>query len=258
MANFSTYFIAGLTLGCVCLGILIGGLLRGLLPKHHLSKSSQDLIKSAAGLMATLVALIIGLLVSSAKGTFDSANSGIAQVGAKAIALDRVLKRYGPETKESRDLLQKHVQVSIQRFASSESNASEDDAAIEAAAGIESIHDKIRDLKPKTDEQRQLQTQALQISEETLTALLQLLEQSQSDLPTFFVIVLIAWLAALFMSFGMLAPGHATAYGALLVCAVSISCAVFLILELNRPLQGAIQVSIVPLQKAASMMRKSL
>jgi len=257
MANMSTYFIAALTLGGVCLGGLIGAILRGILPKHHLSKNSRQLIKSAAGLMATLVALIIGLLVSSAKGTFDAANTGIAQIGAKAIALDRILKRYGPETKDIRDLLQKHVELSIRRLASAESISTEDDAAMEVAAGIETVRDKIRDLMPKNDNQRQLQTQALQTTDETLAALLQLLEQSQSDLPTFFVVVLIAWLSALFTSFGILAPPNATAYGALLVCAVSISCAVFLILELNRPLQGAIQVSIVPLQKASSMMRKS-
>lgn len=252
----STHALAGIVFGFVAAGGILGIVLRATLPNNHLHDESRDLIKTAAGLIATLVALVIGLLVSGAKQTFDSTAGDIAQVGVKVIALDRVLMSYGPEAKGIRDLLRGHVEASIEQLSGAATAENADDAAFEIARNLEEVREKIRALTPQGDTQRALQTQAVQLTDDAFTALLLLLEQSQNDLPTLFLVVLIAWLAILFASFGILAPANATAYVSLLVCAISISCAMFLILELNRPLAGAVQVSTTPLQKAAKIMRR--
>ncbi len=101
----SSLTIALISLACLSGGILLGAILRAFLPEHHLRDDSKDVVKTAAALIATLAALVLGLLVSSAKSSFDTMNSGVTQAGAKIILLDRVLARYGPEAKEVRDLL---------------------------------------------------------------------------------------------------------------------------------------------------------
>ena len=88
---------------CIFGGALLGLLLQGLLPQHHLRDNSKDTVKVVAGTIATLSALVLGLLVGSAKSSFDVTNTAIVQNGAKIILLDRVLAAYGLETKDLRE-----------------------------------------------------------------------------------------------------------------------------------------------------------
>src|SRR5215831_10307931 len=97
--------------GCIFSGALLGMQLQRLLPGHHLAKEMQDLVKLSAGTVATLTALVLGLLVSSAKSSFDNINAGIVQGSARLILLDRALARYGPETKPVREQLKRAVAV---------------------------------------------------------------------------------------------------------------------------------------------------
>lgn len=251
----SSTIVASATLGSICLGILIGVLLRIYLPTSHLHDDSKDIVKTAAGLMATLVALIIGLLVGSAKQEFDATGTGLTTVGAKIIALDRVLARYdrdGPDTmKSERVKLHKAVDRAVQEvWGEPQPNVI---PGVDLEMVIEQIHDRMRDENPKGEAQKVLQGQAISLCTDISHALWQLIEQAQNEPPMAFLIVLIFWLAVLFMSFGLLAPRNGTAICAMLICAVSISCAIFLILEMNRPFEGAIQVSSAPLTKAVSL-----
>src|SRR5205814_4539919 len=97
--------IAAITLACSVAGIAAGGWNRPRLPDHHLRDDAKDVLKTATGMIATLVALVIGLLVSSAKSSFDQANAGLNQGGTKLIMLDSLLSRYRTETAEARSLL---------------------------------------------------------------------------------------------------------------------------------------------------------
>src|SRR5947208_4634965 len=101
--------IGFLSAGCIFGGVLLGMLLQKVLPQHHLQSESKDTVKVGAGMLATLTALVLGLLVSSAKGSFDAMNAGIAQTGAKIILLAHVLADYGPATKEAREQLRHTV-----------------------------------------------------------------------------------------------------------------------------------------------------
>src|SRR6185503_5998663 len=95
---------------CVFGAALLGMLLRYVLPEHHFSSDTKDTVKLAMGLVATMAALILGLLVASAKSTYDAESSGVTQMAAKIIFLDRVLANYGDETKEARELFRRTVQ----------------------------------------------------------------------------------------------------------------------------------------------------
>ncbi len=209
-----------------------------------------------AALIATLAALVLGLLVSSAKSSLDTMSSELTQSSAKLIVLDRVLASYGPETKEARDLLRGSVATAIELVWPEEKTrqARVDNVGVEA--GIEKMQDKLRELSPRNNSQRLLQSQALQIAAELMQSRWLLIEQTQSPLPEVFLIILVFWLTMLFLCFGMLAPRNATVIAVLFVSALSVSGAIFLILEMNTPLSGMIKVSSAPLRKALDHLGK--
>ena len=239
----SSLAIASITLACMLGGLLLGLLLRHFLPEHHIRDDSKDIVKTAVGMMATLVALIIGLLVSSAKGSFDQTSAGITQGGAKIITLDHILARYGPEAKGVREQLKSVVADGIERIWPSESGRKSDLASAAKVAGMEDVYDKVRQLAPANEGQQYLKSQALQLAADLMQSRWMLVEQSQNDLPTAFLVVMIFWLIVLFAALGLLAPPNLTVLCGLFVCALSMASAIFLILELNRPLEGAIKVS---------------
>jgi hypothetical protein len=248
MINSQT--ICLISAGCIFGGALLGLLLYGLLPEQHLRDNSKDTVKVVAGMIATLSALVLGLLVSSAKSSFDATNSAITQNGAKIILLDRVLAAYGPETKDIREQLRRAVVAGIEMFWPEEKNGGSGMTAFERANAMEMIQTKLRELTPATDAQRQLLSQAQQISGDMLQARWLLIEQAQSALPMPFLVVLLFWLTMLHLSFGLFAPRNATVIIVLLISALSVSGAIFIILEMNHPLQGMIKASSAPMRKA--------
>lgn len=238
------------TFACITAGLMLGFFLRNRLPAHHLKDESKDAVKLGSGLVATMAALVLGLLVSSAKSSFDTMNDGLKQSGAKIIVLDRVLSKYGPETKETRALLRKNIENAMATIWPEEQNHRVDIATIENSGGMDAIQDRIRALTPQNDQQRMLHAQALQISNELSQTRWLLIEHTQNSLPTPFLVILICWLTLLYASFGMLTPWNGTVLTILLVCAMSVSSAIFLIREMNTPVDGIIKLSKAPFEKA--------
>jgi len=246
----SSLTIGLISVGCIFGGALLGLLLQGLLPENHLRDTSKDTVKVAAGMIATLSALVLGLLVGSAKSSFDATNTAVIQNGAKIILLDRALAAYGPETKDAREQLRNAVVAGIEMFWPEEKNVGSGMTGFERANAMEMIQAKLRELTPATDAQRKLQSQAEQLSSDMLQARWLLIEQAQSVLPLPFLVVLLFWLTMLHLTFGLFAPRNGTVITVLLVSALSVSGAIFIILEMNHPLQGMIKVSSAPMRKA--------
>jgi hypothetical protein len=98
----SALLIAAIVLACVFAGALFGMFLRGVLPVHHLSEESKDVVRLATGLVATMAALVLGLLVASAKGSYDTQRNGLDEITANVTLLDIVLQQYGPPAAEAR------------------------------------------------------------------------------------------------------------------------------------------------------------
>ncbi len=250
MTSLVTVLIA---LACMGAGMLLGSCLRCRLPDQHLRDDSKDVVKTATGMIATLVALVIGLLVSSAKSSFDQANAGITQVGAKIILLDRLLGRYGGATDELRSRLRESVAVGIERIWPSGDGAGGGLIAVERANSLEEIQEMVRRLAPTNETARSIQSQAFDVCKELSESRWLMIEQAQTPTPTVFLVMLIFWLTVLFIGLGMLAPGNATTYLCLTICAISMAGAILLILEMSRPMEGMIRVSPAPLKKALSV-----
>ena len=244
-------------------GAGLGIWLRNFLPEDHISGDSKETLRTTSGLLATLVALILGLLVSSAKSSFDATNTTIMNAGAEIISLDHILSRYGPEAKDVRQELRQGVAALVKRIWPSETvNVKDSDSfGGETVKGMESTNyvgpqDVILKLSPKNDTQRFFKSEALQVGEQIQQSRWMFIEQLQNPIPVGFLIVMTFWLASLFVSFGLLAPQNRTMIVALFFAAISMAAAVFLIFELNSPLEGIIKVSNAPMQKALEVIAK--
>lgn len=242
---------------CIFGGTLLGMFLRTLLPDHHVSSESKDAMKLGIGMIATMAALVLGLLIASAKGSFDTMSSGIRQVGSRIILLDRVMANYGPETMEARDLLRRAVISSIQRIWPEDKIEAAVAKGREGRVDIEAVQDKLRQLSPRTDVQRGLQVQALQVSGEIAEARSLIIAQlGQGSIPMAFLVLLVFWLIIIFTSFGLVSPRNTTVIAVLLLCALSAAGSLYLILELDTPYGGLIKVSSAPLRIALANLGK--
>ena len=245
--------ISLIAFGCIFGGMLLGMFLRGVIPKHHLSDESRDVLKLGTGMIATLAALVLGLLISSAKGSFDAMNTGLLQSGSKVILLDRVMAQYGPETREARDQLRRSVASVIERIWSEERKGQTQTNVPDSKARLEAVQDKLRQLTPQNDAQRWLRSRALEVSGDIAESRWLLVEQEgHSSLPMPFFVMLVSWLVIIFFSFGLLSPRNATVIFVLLFCALSAAGSLYLIQELDRPYGGLIAISDAPLREALS------
>jgi hypothetical protein len=231
-------------------GSLGGAALRRALPEDHLNADARDVIRLGAGLVATIAALVLGLLISSAKSSYDTKHSELRQMTASIIFLDRTLQQYGPETAAIRGLLRRAIDPwadLIWREQAAKAPPAQSERTTEAG---ELAYEKIMELSPQNDKQRVLKSQAI----ESITSMAQtrflLFAQSDGAIQLPFLAVLVFWLVIIFASFSLFSPINPTTFVALCVFALSASGALFLILEMDQPFTGLMQISSGPLRTA--------
>ena len=237
---------------CVFGGVVLGMWLRTILPKHHLDSDSKDTVKVGIGLIATMTALVLGLVTASAKSAFDGVNAGVKQTAINLLTLDRVLARYGPETGEVRKDLQQLLAARIDTVwpQGSSERVDQDPMKTGSAFTAERLAEAIRGLAPRDESQRALRSRALDLMETTLQARWLLFASGETSIPVPFLVVLLFWLTITFTSFGLFAPRNVTVLAVLFVCALSVTSALFLVVEMDGPFDGLIKASADPLRYA--------
>jgi hypothetical protein len=238
----------------VC-GAFLGGFLRAILPKHHLSEESKDMVKVGIGLLTTLAALVLGLLVASAKSSFDVRSEEVRQAAAKIILLDRNLRQFGPDAVPARNLLRKLVVSRVgMLWAKAEPLQANPDGTTSGRGtiGVEDVQEAVRALAPANDAQRSVRDRAVQLSEDLAQMRWIALEQAGSSIQTPFLVVLVFWLATIAASLGLFAPRNGTILAVTLLCTLAVSSAIFLILEMDRPFDGLLRISDAPMRDAIS------
>lgn len=242
--------ITAIVFGCVVAGVFAGMWLASRLPQHHLEPASKEAVRIGMGMIATMTALILGLVTASAKSNFDSQDAAVKKAAIDLLTLDRQLARFGPETKGIREQLLAIVQYRVNATWPEDGTKVVDVDASKRTGALEKFEDEIRRLQPKNDDQRLFQTRALDKANE-LMQMHWLTSGAMSDsTPTPFLVVLVFWLTMLFASFGLFAPRNATVILVFVVCALSVAASIFLILEMELPFGGAMQVSGEPLHYA--------
>ena len=230
---------------CVFGGSLLGLVVRSVLPDHHRTSDSKDVVKLGMGLLATMAALVLSLLISSVKGSYDTQSTEVAQLAANVALLDRVLAHYGSEASDASDLLRRSVARALDQMWPT--NGSQP-APLNPAAGSEDLYERIQALSPQSEAQRSVRTEALRIVTDLGRTRSLLFAHGGSSIPRPFLVILVFWITVIFVSFGLFAPANSTVVATLFVCALSVSGAIFLILELDQPFRGFIQVSSAPLR----------
>jgi hypothetical protein len=229
----------------------VGGIaLRRALPERHLADDTKDVVRLGTGLVGTIAALVLGLLIASAKGTYDNQAANIQHIAADAILLDQILAFYGPETRPVREELRGAIEPLVELiWRQNRSNAARWSGFEQIQSG-QDAYVKVAQLAPQNDFQRILKDRAVQTIVDLTQARLSSFEQAGNTIPLPFVAVLIFWLAIIFASFGMFSRHNPTSIAALIVFAVSASGALFLVLELSEPFTGLLQISSEPLRHA--------
>ena len=230
------------------IGVLLGSFLQRALPEGHLSSDSKEVVKLSMGVVATLAALVLGLLVASAKGTYDTRESEINQITAYVILLDNLLAKYGEEAQSARATLRQAIPPVVDRIW--REGQSGQAGPFKATPEGEAFYQQVQDLQPNNDMQRGLQARIVQVTNDLMQARFVLFSHLGGSIPIPFLAVLLLWMIILIAGFSLMAPANATTLASLVICALSISGAIFLILELDQPFAGMMMIPSEPLRDA--------
>lgn len=231
-------------------GAFAGVLLRRGLPEHHLAEGAKDVVRLGTGLIATMAALVLGLLIASAKSSYETQNAQVRSLTANIILLDQVLAQYGPQAREARDLLRRAVDPLADRIWREKGTASAAGAPFEAIPATDAAFAKILELSPQTESQRVLKGRAVQFATDVAQARLALFVEPDRSIPMPFLIVLVFWLTIIFTGFSLFSRLNPTLIAMLFVFALCASGAIYLILEMSQPFVGLMQISSAPLRDA--------
>ena len=246
----SAIALSCIALVCISGGAIFGMFLRSCLRGHHLSADAKDVVRLGTGLIGTIAALVLGLLIGSAKSSYDTQGTQVKQLTANIILLDRFLEEYGPETVALRNLMRRGVTILADRMWRENTSESAKAVPFAASTEAETFYLKLQELSPKNDFQRSLQARAIQVSTDIAQTRLLLFAQMGNSIPMPFLVVLIFWLTIIFASFSLFAQPNAIVVCSLFIFALSAAGAIYLVLELGQPFAGLMQVSSAPLRNA--------
>jgi len=251
----SITIISLLVAGCIFAGGLVGLNLHRLLPPDHRSKETQDVVRLGIGMLSVLASLVLGLLIATAKTSYDTADHAIRSYAAELALLNETLRDYGGAASVPRDLLRTYTEHMLQAGWPTDGTRPAGLADDASELLLEHVREAIRALKPIDDGQRSLQVQASDINVTLLRQRWLLIEQQGPSVQRVVLVILVSWVTVIFASFGMNAPRNGTVVAVLLICSLAIGGAIFLILEMDRPMDGIMQVSSWPLRNALAQMK---
>ncbi len=223
------------------------------LPAHHLSKETTDIVRLGVGVVATITALALGLLISSVKGSFDQVNRDVQVFAARLILTDRALRFYGPGAEHARALLREYTERALNETWPKEK-------------GMAIVEDRVAgDLLDRTEaailalpadpRKGAASARAAETINDVVKQRWALIQESGSAVPPFLVTALVLWLGLIFASFGYNAPRNALVVAVLLVCAGSVAGALFLVMEMDGAFTGLISVPSDPVARALAHMQ---
>jgi hypothetical protein len=243
----NTIIVSLLVAACVLSGGLAGLSMHRVLPSAHLAKETLDVVRLGTGMLSVLASLVLGLLIATAKSSFDTTDQAVRHYAAELALLNETLRDYGDGASAPRALLRKYTETLMNDIWPTNGDPfhlSDDHAGLL----MEHVREEVRALRPSDDGQKWLRDQALAINVDLLRERWLLIGEQGPNVSPAVLVILVSWITAIFVSFGLNGPRNATVVVAFLVLALSIGGSVFLILEMDRPLDGVMQISSWPLK----------
>ena len=247
--------------GLLTFMIILSGIMAGLalgerLPEHHTNAETKSVVSVSMAIVGTVSALVLGLLVSSANSSFTARASEVTGLTAEIVRLDHLLRRYGPEAEPARGSLRRYAKQKADDLFPTTPGATirvDNPATTEL---LDQLEDTLIALHPADPRQQWLFTQSLELAADIGATRWLLSEQSRQGTPTAFLALVIFWLTLLFASFALFAPRNLTARLALVLCAFAVCGAVEMILELEQPFAGMVQIPPSLMHKAVGSLSR--
>ena len=250
----SEWAVALLVFAAQLTGWACGRFGRRRLPPEHLSSVTRDSVVLLAGMVATLSALVLGLLISSARTSFESDRASVVEIAADVLVIDRALAQYGDQAKPARDALRGFLERAIEGMTLYEHRIDEEAVTQAPMPHMAQLQTSLLALAPTTEAQRWLSARALTLSGELERARVLFAERGTGSISLAFFLVLTAWLAMLYVALALFAPNNATATLTAFGSALAFAAGIFLILELDTSFHGLIRLSHEPLVKTLELL----
>jgi type VI protein secretion system component VasK len=242
---------------CIFGGAVLGIFLRAILPERHLTEDSRNMVTIGMGIVATMAAIAVGLMIQGAQISFSGQRSDLIEMSAKIVFLDKLLSDYGPEANGARTALRNTLERTINQFWPKDGS---EGAMIEVPESkSETLYYQILSLTPDNDARRAMRDEALSLTYDLAQARDTIVMGQARSIPKAFLIVLgiiLFWFVAIFFSFGLYAPTNATVLSTLVISALAVTLALFIIMELNRPFDGLLRMPSEPLVEALQHLGK--
>ncbi|MBZ9694150.1 DUF4239 domain-containing protein [Mesorhizobium sp. CO1-1-9] len=247
-------FIAMVIFLCLTVAALASTAIWPKLPAKHRDDDTNTVVRHAANLFGVMTSLMLGLMINSARNTFESINRNVHAYATELILLDRTLRQYGPQT----DTVRQPLVVYVQRVAGDSSPTSETLVAANRLSEqlLAEIGTRLSALAPTDDAHGFIVQDARQHLQKVLELRWVLIEQSEGTIPVPLITLLVTWLVLIFASFGFRAPRNTITVSTYAASAALVAGAIYLIFDMDVAFSGPIQISMAPMERALSELQQ--
>ncbi|HWB51232.1 MAG TPA: hypothetical protein VG651_19120 [Stellaceae bacterium] len=237
----------------ICAGTALGFIVKNYLREHHADTRTQDAVKVATGVVASMTALVLGLLVASAKSNFDGHAAEVRNLVVNITLLNRSLRGYQPPLTDQREALAQFTRDLRDKLWDEKSTLTNE----QVMSRLDQVRDKFRQLDPQSLQDKALKDRLLSLSDTIILLADELLLQEPVSVPIQMIIVVDAWLAITFFAFALFAPFNLVSAIALGIGAAAVALALFMIVEMDSPFQGFVNVSPAPMDLAIAVLSRT-
>ena len=250
MAAMREAFVAMAIFACLAAASLGSLAFHDKLPGHHRQDDTNNVVRLVANLFVVMASLVLGLMINSSRSTFQSVDDNVHAYATELILMDRTLRQYGPGADDIRKPLVAYVEQVVGDVADKDETPTVANTLSELL--LNEIGNRLTALTSLTQDSEH--TALLQDARQQLQKVIEmrwvLIEQSEGAIPVPLIVMLVAWLVLIFASFGFRAPCNAIVVGAFVLSAALIAGSLYLIMDMDIPFSGPIQISLAPLQRA--------
>ena len=249
MGTLNPIDISLIAFACIFGAAALGVTIKGHLPEEYFDQRTRDIIKAARDVIVSVAALTLGLLIATAKTSFDERTHELRIEASKSLMMDRILYQFGPETRHARQLVREMLVNGAERIEHAMQHGVDEEKKRRETI-IDALHIEIISLRPKGDIQSELKAEAIAFSKDIMQARWMVHQSLISTIQLPLLFILVFWLSCIFFYLGLGASPNPGVIATLLLAAVSMSGAVYLTLAFDRPYQGLIRVSAEPFRLA--------
>jgi hypothetical protein len=223
-------------------------LLHGKLPVHYRQEETSNVVRLIANLFVVLTSLVLGLMINSAKNTYEDVDHNVHVIATEMILLDRTLRQYGPETNDTR----RHLLAYAQRALLPNVPRDPDPLVIgdkTAEALLVDVGTSLAAITPPDANHVAILQDARDHYHKVVGLRWDLVEQAEGTIPWPLIFMVVAWLVLIFASFGYRAPRNRVVVGSLVIAAALASASIYLVLDMDVPFEGLINVPRTPIAR---------